>query len=96
MDDIVIPFSIRPKDSLKNDIAIGDKVAFVLTYYNDRFCKICTGVIVGFTECFVKIKPDNYKEHWSFQNRVDGERYPKDFVKRCPSRVIKIFGSDND
>lgn len=88
-----IPWSIRPTDCFNRDIAIGDKVAFIITNYQDRFKKICHGIIIGFTEEFVKIKPsDEYKDDWELK-RYKKEKHSwetADFVLRIPRRVILL------
>lgn len=78
---IHIPWSIRPHDCFGNDLSNGDRVAYVTTYYDDRFKQMCKGTIIGFTECFIKIKPDEqyiitYQE--------------KEYVLRKYNRVIKL------
>ena len=92
-----IPWSIRPTDCFGRDIAIGDKVAFIVTNYQDRFKKIYHGIIIGFTEEFIKIKPDDeYKDEW--ENELEFKRYKKEkrsfetanFVLRIPRRVILL------
>lgn len=74
-------WSIRPTDCFGRDIAIGDKVAFTLTNYQDRFKKMCKGTIVGFTECFIKIKPDE-----QYINKYQ----EKEYILRKYNRVIKL------
>ena len=79
--NICISWSVRPYDSLGNDLSNGDRVAYVTTYYDDRFEKMCQGTIIGFTECFIKIKPD---EQYI-------ERYQeKEYILRKYNRVIKL------
>ena len=87
----IIPWDIRPTDCFDRDISIGDNVIFIITNYKNYFKKICKGTIVGFTKCYIKIKPDNYNEHWSFYTYVDHERVPKEFILKKPNRVYKIM-----
>ena len=87
----IIPWDIRPTDCFGRDIAIGDKVAFTLTNYQDRFKKMCKGTIVGFTECFVKIKPDEeYANDRHFKRWINKEWVLADYVLRIPRRVILL------
>lgn len=70
------------EDCFDNKLYINDKVAYVTTYYDDRFEKICTGTVIGFTDCFIKIKPDEkYKNPWKETNG---------YTLRKKNRVIKI------
>ena len=91
----IIPWNIRPTDCLGQDIAINDIVAFVCTNYRDEFDFMATGEIVGFTDCFVKIRPnydliDNFKIIYHF-NRFVGDKWGRaEYVLRSKNRVIKI------
>ena len=79
--NIHIPWSIQPHDCFGNDLSNGDRVAYVTTYYDDRFEKMCQGTIIGFTECFIKIKPDvQYIERYQ----------EKEYILRKYNRVIKL------
>lgn len=87
----IIPWDIRPYDSLNNDIAIGDNIAFVETDYKDNFKAICQGTIVGFTKCFVKIKPnDPGLFYYSYNEYKDGKWQPKEYILKKYNRVIKL------
>lgn len=86
----IIPWDIRPKDCFDNDISINDEVIFILTNYKNYFKKICKGKIVGFTKCFIKIKPDNPNDHYSFYEYINGKKIPKEFILKKPNRVYKI------
>lgn len=77
----IIPWSIVPVDSLGNDLSNGDRVAYVTTYYDDRFEKMCLGTIIGFTECFIKIKPDEQYIN-TYQE--------KEYILRKYNRVIRL------
>lgn len=79
--NIHIPWSIRPHDCFGNDLSNGDRVAYVTTYYDDRFEKICKGTIIGFTECFIKIKPDEQYINTYQEN---------EYILRKYNRVIRL------
>ena len=49
------------KDCLGNDIIIGDQVVYPVDTGEDRL-RLKLGVIVGFTDNFVKIRPINSRE----------------------------------
>lgn len=87
--NIHIPWGIRPHDCFGNDLSNGNRVAYITTYYDDRFEKICKGTIIGFTECFIKIKPDE-TEYWRFKEFKDGKWQPKEYILRKYNRVIKL------
>ena len=71
------------QDCFGNKLHIDDKVSYVTTYYDDRFNKICTGTVVGFTNCFIKIKPDEkYKITW--KEKTTG------YILRYKNRIIKM------
>ena len=86
----IIPWSIRPIDSLGNDISIGDEIVFVYTDFHDRFLDICKGTIVGFTECFVKIKPKESDCFWRFKELKEGKWQMKEYILRKYNRIIKL------
>ena len=71
------------KDCFGNKLHIDDKVYYVTTYYDTRFDKMCTGTVVGFTDCFIKIKPDE-KYKITYKEKTTG------YILRIKNRVIKM------
>ena len=69
------------EDRFKKEIKVNDRVLFIYYYYKGRFYDYALGTIIGFTECFIKIKPDEqyiitYQE--------------KEYILRKYNRVIRL------
>ena len=43
-------------DAFKNELNIGDSVVYMYQHYDGRWDSFHLGTIIGFTDCFVKIK----------------------------------------
>lgn len=75
------------KDSLGNELSIGDKVAFVSCNRQNVFRCIDTGIIEKITNYMVLIK-NTQNEYYFGYNRSGWHREHKTY--RNPNRVIKI------
>ena len=77
------PIESKYKDAFGNNIFEGMIVYCVNTYYDDRFAGYIKGVVVGFTEEFIKIQIMNYDK--TIKYHIYDENPP---IKRMPHRVI--------
>jgi hypothetical protein len=82
------------KDTFKNELNISDSVIFMIQHYDGRWDSFHKGTIVGFTPCFVKIKPEEDDNHWDFFQYVEiGKEYckmRKPYILRQSHKIIKI------
>lgn len=82
------------EDTFKNELNISDNVIFMIQHYDGRWDSFHKGIIVGFTPCFVKIKPEEDDNHWDFFQYIKiGQEYckmRKPYVLRQPHKIIKI------
>ena len=83
------------KDTFNNDLNIGDNVVYMYQYYDGRWNSFHKGTIVGFTDCFVKIKiaEKDKDEYWAKQSLYINGKYewlPKPYILRQPHKIIKL------
>ena len=82
-------------DAFYNKINIVDNVVYMYQHYDGRWDSFHKGTIVGFTNCFVKIKvmEEDKNEYWAKQFvHINGEyKYIcKPYILRQPHKLIKI------
>lgn len=86
-------------DALDKKININDHVALMLENYNNRFEGFVSGIVVGFTENYVKIRLDDnfinteYYQLSKTKYNIKTNSYEniiKKIILRKPHRIIKI------
>lgn len=78
------------KDSLGNELSVGDKVAFVSCNCQNVFRCIDTGIIEKITYSKVLIGNTENSYRFNYNNRGKGYWYQENRTYRLPNRVIKI------
>lgn len=78
------------KDSLGNELSVGDKVAFVSCNRQNVFRCIDTGIIEKITYSKVLICNTENLYYFNYNNRGDSYWYKENRTYRNPNRVIKI------
>lgn len=78
------------KDSLGNELSVGDKVAFVSCNRQNVFRCIDTGIIEKITYSKVLIGNTENLYYFNYNNRGDSYWYKENRTYRNPNRVIKI------
>lgn len=87
------------KDALDSNLNVGDHVALMVENYNNRFEGFVSGIINGFTECYVKIRLDDKFQHSKYYQLTSTkynletnsyENITRKIILRKPHRIIKI------
>lgn len=78
------------KDSLGNELSVGDKVAFVSCNRQNVFRCIDTGIIEKITEYKVLIGNTKNEYYFNYNRKYDGHWIREHKTYRNPNRVIKI------
>lgn len=87
------------KDALDRKLNIDDHVALMVENYNNRFEGFVSGIVIGFTENYVKIRLDDqfidtkyYQlSQTKFNNHTNSyENTIRKIILRRPHRIIKI------
>ena len=84
------------EDAFKNELNIGDTVVYMYQYYDGRWNSFHLGTVIGFTDCFVKIKiaEKDKDEYWAKQFLYINGEYnyiTKPYILRQPHKLIKMI-----
>lgn len=71
------------KDRYGKSLNIGDRVVFIDCWGDDSIRALETGTLIGFTDCYYRIKPDNQEEvcYEGKDNVLRGKN---------PNRILKL------
>lgn len=83
------------KDAFKNELNIGDHIIYMYQHYDGRWDSFHKGTVIGFTECFVKIKldSDDNDNFWAKSFIKVNGKYTwvnKPYILRQPHKIIKM------
>lgn len=70
------------KDRYGKSLNIGDKVVFIDCWGNDTIRALETGTLIGFTDCYYRIKPDNQEVLYGDKDNV--------LRGKNPNRILKL------
>lgn len=86
------------KDAFNNKLNIKDHVALMVDNYSNHFDRFVSGIIIGFTDCFVQIRLDDkflksdiglISTKWNLKTN-SYENVVRKIILRKPHRIIKI------
>lgn len=83
------------EDAFKNELNIGDTVIYMYQYYDGRWSSFHKGIIIGFTNCFVKIQlaEEDKDAYWAKLFIYANGNYGyvnKPYIIRQPHKLVKM------